>query len=164
MKRLVVIAALLVLGCGGAGADRTAAPALVQPEAQDAAAAIAPILPPDDISPGVITFGKAYDALTLEIAQPLTRFKRTYPLIAWGAHLSRGVAAEFLTWSVASRSDSGLETTVFAVEEPIDGLDVTVLANSGDLARLVDHEPGTYVMRYTHDREVLAEGTFTVVE
>jgi hypothetical protein len=85
-------------------------------------------------------------------------------LIAWGAHLSRGVAAEFLTWSVASRSDSGLETTVFAVEEPIDGLDVTVLANSGNLARLVDHEPGTYVMRYTHDREVLAEGTFTVVE
>jgi hypothetical protein len=164
MKRFVVIAALVVLGCGGGGADRTAAPALSHPEAQDAAAAIAPILPADDTSPGVITFGKAYDALTLEIAQPLTRFKRTFPLIAWGAHLSHGVAAEFLTWSVASRSDSGVETTVFAVDEPIDGFDVTVLANSGNLARLVDHEPGTYVMRYTDVREVLAEGTFTVVE
>lgn len=164
MKRFVVIAALLVLGCGGAGADATAVPVLIQPQAQEAAAAIAPIVPTDGTSPGVITFGKAYDALTLEIEQPLTRFKRTYPLIAWGAHLSRGVPAEFLIWSVASRSDSGVETAVFAVEEPIDGLDVTVLANSGNLARLVDHELGTYVMRYTHAREVLAEGTFTVVE
>lgn len=164
MKRFVVIAALLVVGCGGADADRTAVPALVQPQAQDAAAAIAPILPTGDASPGVITFGKAYDALTLEIAQPLTRFKRTYPVIAWGAHLSRGVAADFLTWSVASLSETGVETIVFEVEEPIDGRDVTVLANAGNLARLVDNEPGTYVMRYTHIREVLAEGTFTVVD
>ena len=126
--------------------------------------AIAPILPTDDASPGAIIFGKAYDALTLEIEQPLTRFKRTYPEIAWGAHLSRGVAAEFLTWSVASRSDSGVETTVFEVEEPIDGFDVMVFANSANLARLVGNEPGTYVMRYTHVREVLAEGTFTVVK
>ena len=164
MKRFVVMAALLVVGCGGGGADRTAAPAVVQPEVQDAAAAIAPILPTEAASPGVITFGKAYDALTLEIEEPLKRFKRTYPVIAWGAHLSRGVEAEFLVWSVARRSDSGVETTVFEVEEPIDGSDVTVLANSGNLARLVDYEPGTYVMRYSHGREVLAEGTFTVVE
>jgi hypothetical protein len=163
MKRLLVLV-LLLSACGGGGTEATARPAIVQPRVLPVDAAIAPILAAPARETGVITFGVAYDPDTLGIAKPLTRFKRTYPEIAWGAHLSRGVAASYVTWTVAMLSDTGVETTVFSVEEPIDGADVTVLANSGNLALLVGNQAGTYVMRYLHAREVLAEGTFTLVK
>jgi hypothetical protein len=105
-----------------------------------------------------------YDPKTLAISKPLTRFKRTYPEIAWGARLTHGVTAYFVTWEVARRSASGIETPVFSVEEPVDGSDVTILANAGDLALLVDKKAGDYVMRYLNGREVLAEGIFTLVK
>ena len=95
---------------------------------------------------------------------PLTRFARSYPEIAWSADLTRGVNAAFVTWVVASQSRSGVEETIFSVEEPIDHSDVTVLANSGDLALLVDKKAGSYVMRYMDSGEILAEGTFTLVK
>ena len=55
--------------------------------------AIATLAPTREISPGLITFGTAYDPKTLQIVKPLTRFKRTFPKIAWSAELSRGVTA-----------------------------------------------------------------------
>ena len=113
---------------------------------------------------GVITFGIAYDPDTLDIPKPLTRFKRTYPVIAWSADLSHGVKAAFVTWLVVRRSESGAEETVFDVEEPIDDPNVTSLANSGALASHVHNVAGTYVMRYLDAHEVLAEGTFTLVK
>jgi len=163
MKRLLVLAVLLS-ACAGGGTETTARPAIVLPRVLPVDVAIAPILAAPARDAGVITFGVAYDPDTLGIPKPLTRFKRTYPEIAWGAHLSRGVVAPYVTWTVAMLSATGVETTMFSVEEPIDGADVTVLANSGNLALLVGNLAGTYVMRYLHAREVLAEGTFTLVK
>ena len=113
---------------------------------------------------GVITFGTSYDPETLDIPEPLTRFKRTYPLIAWSADLSRGVDAAFVWWVVVRRSELGEEEIMFEVEEPIDDSSVTNLANSGALAFHVDNVAGSYVMRYIDSGEVLAEGLFTLVE
>ena len=120
---------------------------------------IAPLIVEPDPGSGFITFGVAFDPETLAIPKPLTRFKRTYPQIAWGAHLTHGVTASSITWAVAKRSASGKETPVFSVDEPIDGSEVTILANAGDLALLVGNEAGDYVMRYSDASELLAEGT-----
>jgi hypothetical protein len=160
VKRLIAIA-MLLSACGGGGAYATAAPALVRTApGVDAIAQFAAL--PETVT-GVITFGIAYDPDTLGIPRPLTRFKRTYPVIAWSADLARGVTATFVTWLVVRQSKSGVEKIVFDVEEPIDDASVTTLANSADLALLVDNVAGTYVMRYLDSREVLAEGIFTLV-
>jgi hypothetical protein len=169
MKALIAMTALIAIAlvlsaCGGVGTEATARPALVQPQALPAEEAIAPIVVAPESGLAVITFGVRYDPATLEIPTPLTRFKRTFPEIAWGARLPRGVTAYFVTWSVARRSASGNETPVFSVEEPIDGPDVTVLANSGDLALLLGNKAGDYVMRYSDSNELLAEGSFTLVK
>lgn len=153
--------ALFVSACADVSAYPTAAPALVRTvPVEDAIVLIAPIIEPVI---GVITFGTAYDRETLAIPKPLTRFKSTYPVIAWSANLSRGVKAAFVSWTVVRRSESGDEEVMFDVEEPVDDPSLTTLANSGSLAFHVDYVPGTYVMRYIDSREVLAEGTFTLV-
>lgn len=153
---------LLVSACGGGSIDATAAPALLQ--AATRVKVVAPIAPAPRALPGVITFGRAYDPKTLKIAKPLTRFKRTFPEIAWSAQLSRRVDAASLSWVVVRRSTSGAEKTVFNVDEPIDGADIVTVANAGDLALCVGNVAGTYVMRYLDAGEVLAEGTFTLVK
>jgi hypothetical protein len=112
----------------------------------------------------VITFGTAYDPKTLQIAKPLTRFKRTFREIAWSADLSRGVDAASMSWVVVRRSTSGVEKAVFDVDEPIDGPGIRTVANAGDLASIVGNVAGTYVMRYVDSGEVLAEGIFTLVK
>jgi hypothetical protein len=159
--RLIAVI-LLVSACGGGSIDATAAPVVI--EAADGINAMAPIAPAARTVPGVITFGTAYDPKTLQIAKPLTRFKRTFPEIAWTADLSRGVDAASMSWVVARRSSSGVEKAVFDVDEPIDGPDTLTVANAGDLAHIVGNVPGTYVMRYLDAGEVLAEGTFTLVK
>jgi hypothetical protein len=161
VKRLIAIV-MLFSACGGGGEYATAAPALVRTApGVDAVAQFEPV--PNTVT-GVITFGTAYDPDTLRIAKPLTRFKRTFPRIAWSADLSRAVQTAYLSWVVVRQSKSGVEETVFDVLEPIDDASVTTLANSGDLANLLDNVTGTYVMRYFDSREVLAEGTFTLVK
>ena len=160
MKRLVAII-FCVAACGGGGLYATAAPAIVRPEpAMDAVVVVEPIR---EAVVGVITFGKSYDPETLDIPEPLTRFKRTYPRIAWSADLAHGVPDAFVSWVVVRQMD-GTEETVFDVEEPVDDPSVTNLANSGNLALHVGNVAGTYVMRYLNGREVLAEGIFTLVE
>jgi hypothetical protein len=161
MKRMIAIV-LLLAACSTDRPQATARPALVKEV--PVAAAIAAFVPAPEPGTAVITFGVTYDRDTLDIAKPLTRFKRTFPDIAWRAQLSRGVTGPSVTWSVALRASSGHETTLFSVDEPLDGPGVTTLANSGDLAGLVGHKAGAYVMRYVDGREVLAEGTFTLVK
>lgn len=154
--------ALFLSACADASAYPTAAPALVRTvPVEDAVVLIAPVKEPVI---GVIAFGTAYDPETLAIPKPLTRFKRTFPVVAWSANLSRGVTAAYVTWTVVRRSESGDEEVMFEVEEPIDDSSLTTLANSGSLTFHVDHVPGTYVMRYVDASEVLAEGTFTLVK
>jgi hypothetical protein len=153
---------LFLTACGAAPIDRTAAPALKQ--VAPAEEAFLQFTPAQAIDAGVITFGTGYDRDTLRIPKPLTRFKRTFPVMAWSADLSRGVSAAFVTWLVVRRAPSGVEEIVFDVDEPVDGANITSLANSGDLAGLVGNVAGTYVMRYLDSREVLAEGAFTLVK
>ena len=126
--------------------------------------AMVSIAPVRKAAAGVITFGTSLDPETLDIPKPLTRFKRTYPLIAWSADLSRGVDAAFVSWVVVRQSEAGGEEVVFDVEWPIDGLSDTHLGTTGALAFHVDNIAGTYVMRYMDSLEVLAEGTFTLVK
>jgi hypothetical protein len=157
----LIVIILLVSACGGGSAYATAAPALIQ--AVEGVNAIAAMAPARTTVSGVITFGTAYDPKTLQIARPLTRFKRTFPAIAWSADLSRGVDAASVSWVVVRRSKTGAEKAVFNVDEPIDGPGILTVANAGDLARTVGNVAGTYVMRYVDAGEVLAEGTFTLV-
>jgi hypothetical protein len=153
---------LLVSACGSGRSYATAAPALIPDE--PLVNAIAPIAPAPRTVPGVITFGTAYDPKTLQIARPLTRFKRTFPEIAWSAELSRGVDATSMSWVVVRRSATGVAKTVFDVDETVDGPSILTVANAGDLALCVGNVAGTYVMRYVDAGEVLAEGTFTLVK
>jgi hypothetical protein len=160
VKRLLAITFVLA-SCGSGYTFPTAAPALVLPdEVEDAITVIEQVPEP---SVGVITFGTSYDPETLDIPEPLTRFKRTYPVIAWSAVLGRGVDAAFVTWLVVRQSESGTEEIMFEVEEPIDDSSMNILANSSSLTFHVDHVAGMYVMRYLDAREVLAEGAFTLV-
>ena len=160
MKRLVAVAMLLT-GCADASAYATAAPALVRTAPiEEAIELFAPVSEPVI---GVITFGTAFDPETLAIPEPLTRFKSTYRVIAWSASLRRGVQGAFVSWTVVRRSESGDEEVMFDVEEPVDDPSLVILANAGALTFHVDHVPGTYVMRYVDAGEVLAEGTFTLV-
>ena len=157
-----MVVMLLVSACGGATTYATAAPALLPaPAGVDV---IAPIARAPWTVPGVITFGTAYDPKTLQITKPLTRFRRTFPRIAWSAALSRGVDAASMSWVVVRRSTSGVERAVFDVDQTVDGPDVVTVANAGDLALCVGNVAGTYVMRYVDAGEVLAEGTFTLVK
>jgi hypothetical protein len=153
---------LLVSACGGGSTHATTAPAVIS--AAEEVNAFAPIAPAPKTVPGAITFGTAYNPKTLQITKPLTRFKRTFPEIAWSAGLSRGVDAASMSWVVVRRSTSGVEKAVFTVDEPIDGPEVVTVANAGDLAGIVGNVAGTYVMRYVDGGEVLAEGTFTLVK
>ncbi|MEX1172439.1 MAG: hypothetical protein WEG56_07490 [Chloroflexota bacterium] len=91
-------------------------------------------------------------------------FKTTYPEIAWSADLTRAVGATSIEWVLASQSASGTERVTWSQELDISNPDSDLLANKLDLAFFVDDEPGTYVMRYIEGGEVLAEGTFTLVE
>ena len=162
MKRLAILIFVLA-ACGGEGVYATAAPALIRPApVEDAAVAIAPIHEPAPT--GVITFGTSYDPDTLGIPEPLGRFKRTFPRIAWSAVLAHGVNSTFLSWVVVLQTETGAEETVFDVEEPIDDASIINLANAGNLASHLGNVAGTYVMRYLNGREVLAEGVFTLVE
>ncbi len=160
MKRLAVTMFCLA-ACGGEFVYPTEAPAIVRPVQGDDAAAIAPI---HEAVVGVITFGTSIDPATLDIPEPLGRFKRNFPAIAWSADLAHGVNGAYVSWIVVRRTRTGDEETVFDVEEPIDDPSITSLANAGNLALHVGNVAGTYVMRYLAGREVLAEGAFTLVE
>ena len=161
MKRWFAIA-LLVAACTGEGAAAPAGPGAGQAEPSD-------VVTPEPGStvedgPGVITFGTAIDPDTLSIAQPFTKFQRTYPAIAWSARFARPIGVASITLVIVKPSRSGGEETMLSEAVPIADPDGTILTNIADLAALVDNRPGTYVMRYVRSVEVLAAGTFTLVE
>lgn len=154
----VAVTALLslVAACGGS----TTAPVVTQgpPETY------APIITDDPmLGSGVITFGTDYDPDTLRITNPKHTFKVGSKGIAWSASLSDTVGGTSVTQIIASRSKSGVERTLINIDIDISNPDSDTLANEIDLALLVDRKPGTYVMRYLRDGDVLAAGEFTLV-
>ena len=113
---------------------------------------------------GKITFGTAYDDTTLMIPKPITRFKATYPTIAWSAEFSEPAGATTVELVFARVSSGGAETIIDRADVPISSPDFDLIANSLDLASIADNKPGTYVLRYVRGGTVLAEGTFTLVK
>jgi len=150
-------ALLLVLGRGaGAGqlGDRPAA----------AAASPSAILSPTPIPtysaairPGPITFGTKLSGVT--VADPTNRIKIGNQII-WVAHLSQPTVEPDVNISItAIVSDMEI---VFHQESSTIGLKGTISANPGVNSR--DLGLGTFMVRYTSQGTILAEGTFTVVK
>jgi len=98
----------------------------------------------------------------LQIVGLRSSFKRTVKKIAWSAQLSELAGATSLTFVLASRSKSGVERILIRQETDISNPDFDILANRLNLALLVGRKPGTYVMRYLRESDVLAEGMFTL--
>jgi hypothetical protein len=112
----------------------------------------------------VITFGTAIDPETLAIVRPYAKFKLNYPAIAWSARFTRPVGVTSITLVIVQLAAGGAEEAIVSEAVPIADPTATILANITDLAALVDNDPGTYVMRYVRSVEVLATGSFTLVE
>lgn len=113
---------------------------------------------------GKIVFGLDYDPDSLAIVKATERFKATYPEIAWSASLSQSAGASKIRIVVARVSSGGAETGIIDQDVPVSNPDADTFANKIDLASLVGNKPGTYVMRYLRDADILAEGTFTLVK
>lgn len=108
-----------------------------------------------------IVFGTKYDD-NLVMTDPKSSFKRTVPRIAWSVQLTGPAGATTLTWILATRSSSGTERELVREEVPVSDPTFDVFANSADLATLVGHKAGTYVMRYARGATIIAEGTFAL--
>lgn len=115
---------------------------------------------------GIITFGAPanLDEDTLAINPSKDTFKVSSKGIAWSAELSEPAGATSVTWIVAKVSAGGAETGKWSEDVDVSNPSFTILANSADLAFLLDRKAGTYVMRYLRDDVILAEGKFTLTK
>jgi hypothetical protein len=118
---------------------------------------------PTPVGPGLIVFGTTYDKKTLQIENPIKRFKRYYPWICWTANLNEPAGTVTLKLIIAKRSGT-VETP--EVKENYDVADPGFdrLNQCRNLARLVDHVVGTHVVRLVRGAKVLAEGEFVLVK
>lgn len=157
MKGLALIA-VLVAACSAS----PAAPTL--PVITAAPAPTVSVTDPIAGRTGKIAFGNNYDHDTLAVTGPTSIFKTSAKRIAWSASLWDSVNATSVTWILATQSKTGVETVLFKEEHDISNPDSDTLANAIDLGLLVGRKPGTYVMRYLRGKDVLAEGTFTLVK
>ena len=141
--------------CSGAAAPTTAPATTAEPTDE---------LPPVDTSlSGTIEFGKSFDESTLEIVNPVARFKTTTKVIAYVAHLSEAAGTTDLTLSLTRRASGGAETSIFNEPLTVASPEYDTLANKADLALLADNKAGTYILRVIREGDTLAEGTFTLV-
>lgn len=154
MKALLV--ALLLAAC-----STPAAPVVPDPTIPPFVPTFAPIG-----GSGIITFGLPanLDEDTLEINPSRDSFKIGNKGIAWSAELSEPAGATTLTWILAKVSSGGSERIIWRQDTDVSNPEFTILANDADLSLLVDRKPGTYVMRYLRDAEILAEGRFTLTK
>lgn len=113
---------------------------------------------------GVITFGTAYNADTLYIDQPLTRFKVASRKIAWSASFSEAAGATTLTFVFASKSSAGVERILVKHDTDVADPAFDLIANDADLSLLAGRKAGGYVLRYLRGSTVLAEGEFSLVK
>jgi hypothetical protein len=113
---------------------------------------------------GVITFGESYNADTLEIVGPSASFKATTEEIAWSAEFTGPVAAQSITIVIVKQTAAGTETDHWFERIQISDPTSDTLAGASDLAGLLHQIPGTYVLRFHRNQDLLAEGTFTLTE
>ena len=128
------------------------------------------VLSPDDFPTpepppiGLITFGQRYDETNQRAREVRTRFTAADSDIAWSAALAQAIGTRSLTLVIASRSPAGVETVVIRAAVPVSNPAAEVFAEKANLTKMLGNKPGTYVMRYFRDGDVLAEGTFTLVK
>jgi hypothetical protein len=109
------------------------------------------------IRPGPITFGTKLSGLT--VADPTTRI-RIGPRVIWVARMSQPSIESAVEMSLIVLV-SGKQIVVHRESTPI-GLNGQLTANPGVNSR--DLGLGKFVVRYTSQGTVLAEGSFTVVK
>jgi len=109
------------------------------------------------IQPGPITFGTKLSGLT--VADPMTRIK-IGPQVIWVARMSQPTIEPAVELSLTVVV-SGKQILVHRESAPI-GVNGLLTANPGVNSR--DLGPGKFVVRYTSQGTVLAEGSFTVVQ
>lgn len=155
MTGLVAIA-FLAAGCAAGGGDPSR-----PPEGQVATAipTSAPV-----VGTGEITFGHDYDPDTLSIIRGSGRFRTNEPEIAWRADFSEAAHAASVELLIVGVSNQGVEWIIERLAVAIDDPDSNLLANKADLATLIKHRAGTYVLRYVREGTVLAEGRFKLVK
>ena len=154
MRRLLIVAALVVAGCGGGQAAVAPTVEIVVPDPT----------PEPVIGSGIVTFGTAYDPDTLLITKPLTTFKLKTKTIAWSASFSEPAGATSIEMILASVSKTGAETVLIQTPTSVSSPEFDLLANKADLVTLVGGKAGTYVLRYLRGSTILAEGTFTLTK
>ena len=143
----MLVLVMLVAACGGAAPTSTPTPStdLTGP-----------------LGDGGITFGRAFSEDTFEITSPSTTFPRGYAGIVWFiAAFSEAPATTSLTRTL-TRGSGADEATVQSRQIPIVDPASPTLADGQTLAELDALQPGAYVMRYTRDATILAEGGFQV--
>jgi hypothetical protein len=109
------------------------------------------------IRPGPITFGTRLSGLT--VADPTTRIK-IGPRVIWVARMSQPTIESAVEMSLTVLV-SGKQIVIHRETTPI-GLEGQFTANPGVNSR--DLGPGKFVVRYTSQGTILAEGSFTVVK
>lgn len=110
-----------------------------------------------------MSFGTGYDEDTLKVTGAKSTFGVNAKSIAWSAEFVEQAGATELTLVLASKRKSGAEESVYQETISISNPAFGILAHEADLASIVDHKPGTYVLRYLRGAVVLAEGVFTLV-
>jgi hypothetical protein len=112
---------------------------------------------------GLVSFGRGYQPNTLKVIRPASSFKTTTTVMGWSASLDEPAGATSLTFALARRSSGGQEEVIARDRVPLVDPNVTIVANTADLALLADRQPGTYVVRLERGAIVLAQGTFRLV-
>jgi len=147
MRRFVLALVVVVAGCTGATSTGTPAPSKSPTGRQGA---------------GDITFGMSISADHSEITAPSATFPRGFAGIVWFiAAFSEAPATTSLTRTL-TRGSGADEATVQSRQIPIVDPASPTLADGQTLAELDALQPGAYVMRYTRDATILAEGGFQV--
>lgn len=159
MKRLGPILALVLAACSGTPvAPQEVATPFVPPP---------PVVTlPPVVGTGLITFGgaKALDEETLKVNPSKDSFAASVKNISWSASLSEAAGSTTLTLILAKKGSGGSESIRYTEELMISNPTFGIVANTSDLAALVDRKPGTYVMRILRDATTLAEGEFRLTK
>lgn len=112
---------------------------------------------------GVVTFGTGFDPEAYAITGSVTRFRATYPRVAFLGTLPEGVGDRVLTVTV-SRREGDAETQLVSRELPISNPDRAAYGAVLDgLPRQLGGRAGTYVLRLLVDGTVVSEGQFELV-
>jgi hypothetical protein len=124
------------------------------------------IAPPPDL-PGTLTFGLGLNAETQRVTNPTDTFSPG-TLFAHSVELTQPFGVTQLGEGVSKVNEDGSETLVINQEtNVISGInpDATVDGFTVDTNLLLDAiGPGTFVMRVYRGSELLAQGTFILVE